>query len=219
MADKATFDPVNKLIILKPGVTAIDVEIDLYSDAKEEWLADEELNKYKFPFRVVGGDTTEGEQAIAGYFYLKYGWRVRPQEANHLLTITGILLVDGGGDPFVNTLGNYNVRIKYVIPLQAVKVITGSGITEQDKQDIADRVLDEPTQEHSGAGSLGATVASAETLSGAVKNAVLGRWKIAGTQMIFYAEDNATEIARFDLMDANGLPVSNPGKVFERARV
>lgn len=200
MADKATFDPINKLIILKPGVVAVDVAIDLYSDAKEEWLGDQGLNKYKFPFRVVGGDITEGDQAIAGYFYLRHGWRVRPQEANHLLTVNGILLVDGGGDPFVNTLGDYNVRIKYVVPLQAVKITAGSGVTEQDKLDIANMVDSGPV------------------LAG-VKNAVLGRWKMDGAQMIFYAEDNKTEVARFNLFGKTGSPATKPAEVFERARV
>lgn len=200
MADKATFDPISKLIILKPGVVAVDVGIDLYSDAKEEWLADSGLHKYKFPFRVVGGDTTEGEQAIPGYFYLRYGWRVRPQEANHLLVLSGILLVEGSGDPFVNTLGDYNVRVKYVLPLQAITVTAGSGVTEQDKLDIANMVDSSPV------------------LAG-VKNAVLGRWKMDGAQMIFYAEDNETEVARFNLFNKTGSPATKPAEVFERVRV
>lgn len=35
-----------------------------------------------------------------------------------------------------------------------------------------------------------------------------GRWKISGSQMIFYAEDNITELVRFDLLfDSNGNPI------------
>lgn len=141
MGSKVTFDSVGKLMIIESGVTAIDVKTDLYSDAKEDWLSDATLNKFKFPFRVVGGDETEPPEYISPYFFLQYGWKVRPQEANHLLIIDGILLVAGGGDPFVSTLGNYNVRTKFVVPLQATTVTTGSGVTEQDKLDIADKVL------------------------------------------------------------------------------
>jgi hypothetical protein len=44
-----------------------------------------------------------------------------------------------------------------------------------------------------------------------------GRWELADNQMIFYAADNATEVARFDLLDAAGQPtMSSP---FERVRV
>lgn len=43
-----------------------------------------------------------------------------------------------------------------------------------------------------------------------------GRWRIVGDEMIFYKEDNVTEVARFDLYDENGLPTSDA--VFERVR-
>jgi hypothetical protein len=39
----------------------------------------------------------------------------------------GILLVEGGGDPFVNTTGSYVVRINYQQPVQAITVATGGG--------------------------------------------------------------------------------------------
>ena len=52
-------------------------------------------------------------------------------EANHTLTITGNLFVDGGGDPIVPTLGTFNVLVKNVVPVQAQAVSTsgGSGAT------------------------------------------------------------------------------------------
>lgn len=47
----------------------------------------------------------------------------------------------------------------------------------------------------------------------------MGRWRIDGTQMIFYDEDNVTEVARFDLLDGSGDPTSDPGAARERVRV
>lgn len=46
-----------------------------------------------------------------------------------------------------------------------------------------------------------------------------GRWKIltGSSQMVFYAEDNVTEVARFDLFDADGNPSTDC--VFERVKV
>lgn len=43
-----------------------------------------------------------------------------------------------------------------------------------------------------------------------------GRWRIVGDQMIFYKEDNSTEVARFDLFDDAGNPTMDA--VFERTR-
>jgi hypothetical protein len=62
------------------------------------------------------------------FAFLRNGWRVRPQEANHTLNVSGgVLLVDGGGDPFTNTVGSYTVRINYQQPVQAITVATGGG--------------------------------------------------------------------------------------------
>lgn len=44
-----------------------------------------------------------------------------------------------------------------------------------------------------------------------------GRWHIIGNQMVFYKEDNATEVARFDLFDDGGNPTMDA--VFERVKV
>ena len=44
-----------------------------------------------------------------------------------------------------------------------------------------------------------------------------GRWRIVGDQMLFYKEDNATEIARFNLFDDAGNPTMDA--VFERVKV
>jgi hypothetical protein len=51
-----------------------------------------------------------------------------------------------------------------------------------------------------------------------LKNMEGGRWKIDTTvdQMIFYAEDNVTEVARFDLYDVTGSSTSEC--VYERVR-
>ena len=44
-----------------------------------------------------------------------------------------------------------------------------------------------------------------------------GRWRIVGNQMIFFKEDNSTEIARFNLFDDAGNPTMDA--VFERVKV
>jgi len=122
---KFTVDTTNKLFVAKAGVTTFDIVVDLYSDAKEHWLAGGQALGFAFPFRPVGGDDID---AVAGtavplYAFLTGGWRVRPDEAHHTLKVTGaVLAVDGGGDPFVDTIGDYTVRINYQQPVQAIAV-------------------------------------------------------------------------------------------------
>ena len=50
-----------------------------------------------------------------------------------------------------------------------------------------------------------------------IKQIESGRWHITGNQMIFYEDDNTTEIARFDLFDAGGSP--SQINVFQRTKV
>lgn len=124
-----TINGPSKLFIADPGTTTLDVAADLYT-AWVDWMAIGDNSKFLPAFRVVGGDPTTGVNKIAPYFFLTNGWRLRPQEANHSLLITGILLVDGGGDTCVNTLGAYNVRVTQVVPIQAQLVESGtSGLT------------------------------------------------------------------------------------------
>lgn len=122
-----TFDAAAKLLILTTGTTELDV-VDAYSRWKD-WVLDN--NAQHLPaFSAVGGETID---AVAGtfvptYAFLINGWKVRPQESNHTLAVTnGILLVDGGGDPFVNTTGSYVVRINFQQPVQAITVSTEGG--------------------------------------------------------------------------------------------
>lgn len=81
-------------------------------------------------FSTVGGDTIDASSgtSIPTYAFLQNGWRVKPQEANHTLNVTGgVLLVAGGGDPFISTTGSFVVRINYSQPVQAITVSTGGG--------------------------------------------------------------------------------------------
>jgi len=48
-----------------------------------------------------------------------------------------------------------------------------------------------------------------------------GRWKIdeVAQQMIFYKDDNITEVARFNLLDSAAAPTGTPADAYERTRV
>lgn len=135
MAAKLTYDTTNKLFILNTGVTSLDVKVDLYSDAKEDWKDNASLTKFKFPMIGVGGQSIGGGQTISPYYILRYGWKIRPQEANHTLTVTGNVIMDDASDVFVNTTGNYNVRIKYVVSSNSLTG-TGSGLTTAEHNQL-----------------------------------------------------------------------------------
>lgn len=123
-----TFDGPNKRILLTLGTTSVSIR-DVWS-RWVDWYLTGDNSKYLPTFAQVGGNDID---AIAGtkipiYAFLLNGWRIKPQEANHTLTVgDGVLLVDGGGDPFVNTIGAFVVRVNFQQPVQAISFSSGGG--------------------------------------------------------------------------------------------
>ena len=133
MAEKVTFDGPNKLIVINNGETDLNAQEDIYS-AWKRWMTEQESyglsSKYEQAFRTVGGDPITVTQAVSPYYFLLNGWVIRPYEGNHLLTITGNVFVDGGGNPFTPTVGSYNVTINLVTsPQSLTTVVSVSGGT------------------------------------------------------------------------------------------
>ena len=101
------------------------------------WVDWHEANQqWPLAFQLVGGNALGGGLFIPPYFFLMNGWRVRPMEASHNLTIAGNLFVDGGGVPVVGTLGTYQVNVSYTVPVQAQGIAT-SGSTGPTASEIA----------------------------------------------------------------------------------
>jgi hypothetical protein len=133
-----SFDGPAKIATLSLGTTALDV-LDIYSRWKD-WVAAGNA-QYPEMFRPIGGDPIDQSAgtSIPLYAFMTNGWRIRPQAADHTLNVTGgVLLVDGGGDPFINPLGSYAVRISYSQPVQAITVSTGGGSGGATAQQVWD---------------------------------------------------------------------------------
>ena len=133
------FDPATKRIILDSvSVTATEI-----FSRWEDWAALSDNIKYGMVIRQVGSDDLGSGLSIPPYFFLQGDWRVRPMEANHNLTITGNLFVEGGGVPVVSTLGTFQVNVNYTVPVQAQGISTsgGSGASAADVWAYANRSL------------------------------------------------------------------------------
>ncbi len=108
---KFTVDLVNSVFIVKAGVTSFDVQVDLYSDAKEHWLSDSQARGINFPLRTVAGDTRSDGSIIEPFYFMRDGWKIRPDEVDHTLAISGNIELDAGeaGGLIVPTLGAFTV--------------------------------------------------------------------------------------------------------------
>ena len=130
------FDPATKRIILdSTSVTAVE----LYS-RWVDWAATSDNAKYGMVFRQVGSDDLGGGISIPPYLFLQNGWRIRPMEANHDLTIIGNIFVEEGGSPIVNTLGSFQINARSTVAIQAQVVTVSGEATAPTAIEVADAV-------------------------------------------------------------------------------
>src|SRR3990172_4377805 len=111
---KVSFNGATKIISVTVapvgGANSIDVKIDLFSDWKE-WVLLSDNSKYVQAMRGVGGDPLPGSKALGDTYFLLNGWKIRPYEASHTMTVNGNLYCEDGTSPYVSTLGAYNVMV------------------------------------------------------------------------------------------------------------
>lgn len=136
---KVQFDGTNKKIIVDDAITELDVMVDLYSDWKE-FLSQSDNSKFLPAMRTVGGDPTTGVKSVAPYFFLTNGWKIRPYEGDHTLTITGNLFVDEpetyGYNLTIPTIGDYTVTIVLATTSDAITVSAGSGLSTEEHNQL-----------------------------------------------------------------------------------
>ena len=134
-----SFDGVAKIISLTVGTTAMDVK-DFYSRWKD-WTQTGG-SKYLQAMSIVGGDPIDQANGIyvTSYIFLENGWKVRPYEGNHKLKVSnGVLLTSTGDDPFLQTVGSYNVLVQYSQPVRSESTVieTGvSGLTAEESETL-----------------------------------------------------------------------------------
>lgn len=116
-----SFNGLDKVITLTEGTTELSVK-DVWS-RWVDWYLTTDNSKHPPTFMQLGGDDIDESSGISVpiYIFLLNGWKIKPQEANHSLVVSdGILVQYGGGDPFIDTDGYYNVRINYQQPVQVI---------------------------------------------------------------------------------------------------
>jgi hypothetical protein len=150
---KVTFDGVNRLILINPEVTSIDVQRDIYSSWKE-WSRLETNLKYLKAIDTVGGEPTVGSERLDVTYFLINGWKIKPYSGTYDLTLTGnIFSVDGSSikvpaDIISATVANniaLNLNTSVIVRQLGSTTTSGSGGLLVDERaalfNIEDRVI------------------------------------------------------------------------------
>lgn len=146
MAQVASFDPLTLRIIelAVSGDTSIDW-IEIYSEWKD-WVLDDPITRGGYPpaFRVVGGEARGGGAPRLGTtFFLCNGWRFRPAEYSHHVTLNGSIVTDpAGARVWVPTLGAFTVGVQLESSNLVDTVAVGSGVLPSDVTSIATATRD-----------------------------------------------------------------------------
>ncbi|MEY4529786.1 MAG: Synechococcus virus Syn5 [Deinococcota bacterium] len=122
-----TFNGSGKLIVCGSSVNSLNA-LEIYSEWKRWALT----NPQWLPaMSALGGDPLPGGLAVGTYVFLENGWKIRPREAHHTLTIVGNLFTRDGSSAFVPSLGAFTVTTQILASSLAQGISTGgsSGLT------------------------------------------------------------------------------------------
>jgi hypothetical protein len=154
-----TWDGVDRRIYLKSGVTEFYPIEDLYREYRNQRRLDEGLRKFDPLLRAEGHINKGGGKYTPRYVVLLDGTKIVPyDESGEMSQLGEIITDDPEVDPDVYDVTSLSYpKVVYVTPAEAevIEISTGSGVTQQDKDDIINGVLDEIVTGHTGAGSVG----------------------------------------------------------------
>jgi hypothetical protein len=137
-----TFDGPNKLIIEIANGTenSLDV-VEIYSEWKE-WVRTSDNSKFLQAFTPVGGDPITGTLSLDITYFLENGWRIRPAELDHKLTLVGNLFTREPGESVnVDTIGAFTVNVEQQLSTVVRALETIAPLTDADKDDIINRLF------------------------------------------------------------------------------
>jgi len=158
VASNVTFDGLNRVITVNSGLSAIDAQVDLYSEWKVFAQSADNL-KFGQVFRPTGGDPIGGGLFQGAYFFLQNGdvvtpsathdgWRVRPDERTHELRIDGNLFGEDTGEVVtVPTLGLFTVLVRLNTSQLTQAITTGATAVQLSGIDAQLSAIDDVTSE------------------------------------------------------------------------
>jgi len=191
-----------RLLTVASPSTEITVQ-DLYDTCK---YLEDSPNGLVFDYLIdaggkepIGATDFVGITATLNNAVLAFEARGGPSWTLCIISGGNLVAVDDNGDPIDPRYPTDYITVDRALSSSPTisEVDSGSGLTPSEQAQLSD-IYTKTQFIHSMEG---------------------GRWKIDTTtnQMIFYDEDNVTEIARFNLFDSNGVPASDD--VFERVRI
>lgn len=146
MGAKVTFDSENRLVVVTAapvaGVVTLDVQVDLYSDMKEDIRSSATLAANPPAFLPSMGGVPTATGYTGSYYFLNNtdGWRILPYDADHELYLVGNFQVINPDLPWWVARPGRTVLISREFSNLAAGVAVGGGAvwTSSEKGQIRD---------------------------------------------------------------------------------
>jgi len=193
-----------------------------------DWIDSQSNMPHDVPMMAVGYASLGGGSYTDKIFILINGWKIRPTEGDYIITFIGTLITDDNSERVSRPKAGA-IQSVFQVSSQGISSVTGSGVTSQDKIDIANLVeaqtgspiktklndnLDIPVSTIADLvwiHTVGSTLADRVNL---IRKIEEGRWKIMNNQLIIYDEDGIIPLKIFNLKNKLGQPAEKD--VFER---
>lgn len=157
----ASIDGATRRVFLHADtVGSVIHPIDMYKEMRVLRRTTEALRNFDLFMKASGNDVKGGGKFTERFVTLLLGTRIVPFDTSQELTIIGTVITDDGLEGVSafdrsSLSATSNVHINYVPPqVEVIQIDSGSGVTAQDKIDIANMNRDAilRTQTSSGSG-------------------------------------------------------------------
>jgi hypothetical protein len=140
----AQFDGDNLLITLDaPSAGVLNQTAEqVYDDAKQWYLGHPDNRRYPFPFTTAGGDDVTATQQAGAYYFVRNdkGWRIWTTDEDQDVFWDGNLIPFDLTQRIIATRPGRTVAHFGLQPI-TTQIISGSGVTQQDKDDIENQIF------------------------------------------------------------------------------
>jgi len=143
MAANVTADPDTRVIEITKvpvsGVSSIDVVTDIYTGLKDDWRTTAALQRLRFPLRSFGDPKTP-TRTIGPYVFLDNGsgWRIRPYDVDHELTVVGNVVAEDVTLPVWLARAGRSILVLEEQSSQALTAAVGSGLTSAQSTQLSE---------------------------------------------------------------------------------
>jgi len=162
--------------LIKVTSPTTEVTVQELTNTIKHWEADLlNLDMAKI-IDTVGKANLGGGFTTAITLTLSADWQIQFWDGVGVGIVSGGNVIGGYGDKPIKPTGG-NDTIKLLQTVGGVIVAVGSGVTEQDKLDIADKILDEALSEHLIEGSIGDMIKKGATTDFTVAEIADSIWK------------------------------------------